>query len=1000
MVIVSIRQATFQQVIDELLENEKEQTTVGEIADRVSELCNDSYSLPYTKKKLVEYFGDTLHISQIDNRPNVVTIKRHVGEIIHKFRIDHQEQDGEAEQKSKIIKAAAALIRSEIDAMQTNRDIYPNISELGDRDKHRGFVPDTLLLFLSEIFRGKKTENDLKITSIGHCIMQLARPRTIISPLLFGLTMDLHWEFGSRNLIEKLYEKGFCLSYDEAILFKACAAKHQVDTFPNLEGRFCHFIADNVDHNTITLDGRGTYHGMGLMYTATPAVKISHTISRDITSLEDRPRSLTIREFRRLRKFNETLIYEYLPEIIVDDARRHLDLLWKISYPCKVRSVWPGFMQAITKGDHQGKASFHFLPMVDIDPTNMSCVYSTLVFVNDQCIKYGIQPIVTFDQPLWMKAKLILSQEESLKDLILILGGFHTLMSFLGSICHIMKSSGLSAVLQLVFAENTVTHILSGKAYSRAVRGHFLVDGALNALLLQKVQTNEASQQIVECALRLFDDVSVGLSTSGQDDTIEALDKLFQQIKMDVSLTPTGKLWVQYMETVDILRSTLKAQRTGDFMLYLKSLKDMLPYFAASGHNSYTKSVHLFLQDMLNLEEKNPTVYQEFSSGNLFVRRSDRFWGALPTDLVIEQVLMRALKSKSGLTHGRGMDETQRTRWLLTMPDYARISTEMDKLGSCAPLRGNDIRPSAMIRDHTDTTTVFKYLECHDPFGENEYVYDISTGIASADSNVHIAKDIGESIIASMAGEKMIDYIFKKKNQVKLMGPKIICDRDVLAVDPQLLFQRLLILVSNSHIDLNYVFEYELSVYPTALFRGYGMLNSATKQRLTDGIAKLSNDSQETSIPNAECNVLDGGSLLQRLPWTKGETYKQIVGTYVKMVSNYVHPIIVFDGYKKCKSTKAVTHQKRARGKRSTPVRISMDLPLMVDKESFLSNNLNKQNFIDMLSDEMRKNNIKTIHAEDDADLLIVQTSISLAMEKRTFVIAEDTDILVLLCHY
>lgn len=221
---------------------------------------------------------------------------------------------------------------------------------------------------------------------------------------------------------------------------------------------------------------------------------------------------------------------------------------------------------------------------------------------------------------LWMMDKLIISQEETLSNVILVLGGFHTVMSFLGSIGHIMKSSGLSTLLELVFAGNTVTHMLSGKAYARTVRGHFLVDGALNALLVQKILTEEANQHIVEFALQMFDDVLNEVPISEHDDNIKALDELLHKVKLEASLKPTGKLWVQYMTTIDILRSALKAQRTGNFLLYLKSLKEMLPYFAVSGHNSYTKSVYLFLQDMLNLEEINPSVFQEFLNGNLFVR--------------------------------------------------------------------------------------------------------------------------------------------------------------------------------------------------------------------------------------------------------------------------------------------------------------------------------------------------------------------------------------------
>ena len=59
-------------------------------------------------------------------------------------------------------------------------------------------------------------------------------------------------------------------------------------------------------------------------------------------------------------------------------------------------------------------------------------------------------------------------------------------MSFLGSIGHLIAGSGLQELLEIIYANNTVTHILSGKAVARAVRGHFLVDRALNILLSAK----------------------------------------------------------------------------------------------------------------------------------------------------------------------------------------------------------------------------------------------------------------------------------------------------------------------------------------------------------------------------------------------------------------------------------------------------------------------------------------------------------------------------------
>ena len=80
-----------------------------------------------------------------------------------------------------------------------------------------------------------------------------------------------------------------------------------------------------------------------------------------------------------------------------------------------------------------------------------------------------------------------------LSNIVPKLRGFHTVMSFLGSIGNIMEGSGLREVLELVYAPNTVPHLFSGKATTRAIRGHFLVDAALQAILLSEVFLKENS---------------------------------------------------------------------------------------------------------------------------------------------------------------------------------------------------------------------------------------------------------------------------------------------------------------------------------------------------------------------------------------------------------------------------------------------------------------------------------------------------------------------------
>lgn len=67
-------------------------------------------------------------------------------------------------------------------------------------------------------------------------------------------------------------------------------------------------------------------------------------------------------------------------------------------------------------------------------------------------------------------------------------------VSLLGSIGHVMKGSRLEDALGVLLGPNTVVHVLSGKAYTRAVRGHFIIYKALSDLLLDYLKC----QQVVE----------------------------------------------------------------------------------------------------------------------------------------------------------------------------------------------------------------------------------------------------------------------------------------------------------------------------------------------------------------------------------------------------------------------------------------------------------------------------------------------------------------------
>lgn len=147
--------------------------------------------------------------------------------------------------------------------------------------------------------------------------------------------------------------------------------------------------------------------------------------------------------------------------------------------------------------------------------------------------------------------------------------------------------------------------------------------------------------------------------------------------------------------------------------------------------------------------------------------------------------------------------------------------------------------------------------------------------------------------------------------------------------------------------------------------------------------------------------VLDGGALLQRIPWSCGSTYGDICHQYTEYVTRkYKNAIVVFDGYENM-NTKDMTHQRLSRGKAGASVTVAANMTTTMKKDQFLANRKNKQQFIFMLSTELEKsNNCKTYHAPGDADFLIVQKAVQSAKTSTTVLVGENTDLIVLLCYH
>ena len=252
------------------------------------------------------------------------------------------------------------------------------------------------------------------------------------------------------------------------------------------EVQFIQWVADNVDHNLKTLTGKGTLHGMGVISVSSSSTVRQVAVNRQ---KEGRKEASFIKErgISIVNYYGQSYIRLHKLEFksIVHQADTHNLTAMEMSYnlllqsscffssPTNPQPNWSGFMQEVTSDfSRQREDSINFLPITDLNPSDENCIFSTLLFIIDQAKKLNVEiPSVTFDQPLRLKATWII--QEAKLNIVCRLRGFHTMMSFLGSSGELMKGLGLEDLFGEVYAKHSVTHMMSDKAVSRALRAHF-----------------------------------------------------------------------------------------------------------------------------------------------------------------------------------------------------------------------------------------------------------------------------------------------------------------------------------------------------------------------------------------------------------------------------------------------------------------------------------------------------------------------------------------------
>ena len=375
-----------------------------------------------------------------------------------------------------------------------------------------------------------------------------------------------------------------------------------------------------------------------------------------------------------------------------------------------------------------------------------------------------------------------------------------------------------------------------------------------------------------------------------------------------------------------------------------------------------------------------------------------------------------------------------------------------------------EIGTTRMKRDYTDLMKVVEWLKraSHNPFDANRpHLQALDTGLMADETvNCDDAEAVGHRLQVKLDGVSLNDATVKRKEQavtLVTLKPTIKIGDEEVIVDPMVLFSRFLILFQRYN-EIETFFAYELAPCPMSLFNNQNMMRKPSKSSLGKHLVDRFNKStthedSSTSNDNALCNdddsesdeaserfsdsddelftafdgnifdnlqstsstdqssslnkyVIYGGYLLHRIIWSKTATYGEIINQYKSYVRSHYGDActVVFDGYAAgVPSNEDHEHRRKLLKAKIAPI-ISIQLDSSGNKftqKAFLSNSVNKQNFINLLGVALESDGHTILRSDGDADTMIVSSVLDHACTgSDVTLVAADTDLFVMLLYF
>jgi hypothetical protein len=617
--------------------------------------------------------------------------------------------------------------------------------------------------------------------------------------------------------------------------------------------------------------------------------------------------------------------------------------------------------------DHSKSLSC-MLPLFYEDSKSLAMMRHGMDIVKNavQHLNPGQVPVMTADQPLFTLCKQIQWSWPDIygEDRIVVMfGGLHIEMNALKVLGELLDGSGWTGALTQanVASSGTADSFLKVSHVTRTRHAHQVTAASLHLLL------NKAYAEY----------------TRNHEET-ETLKHMEAWCEEKIAASPQFCFWFNILQLELQVMIFVRSLRQGNFMLYIDSLSQLVPWFFSLDHTNYARWIPIHLRDMINLRVKHPAVHKEFMLGNFTIRKTGRAFSNIALDQAHEQ--NNASVKGDGGAVGLTQNPSALRRWMVCGPEMARLIEEfqasIDRTGTVSDLRHHEQTKSTQRTFYSQVKVLSSVIDdMGNPFNDNSNDLLVLDTKDLADQAVVTAlynlEKTGRQQYDTFVDERLITRVRPvndtiKRNNFPLFSRqpvrnKSLVKHKLLSMKSDCsLFSSLFISCQTREGDLEEFFAHENQACPPSI-SNMGKLRLGTKSDivscLEDLIPSSTNDvipdvqsSSSPGVPAVDAVILDGAVIVNMLKPGTARTFSdyatKIFMPYIILQLKHVDRVdLVWDEYIHG-SLKTYTRSVRGKGSRR---RVEASSTLPKNWQEFLRNDENKSELFSFLSLQVAK---------------------------------------------